>query len=189
MEVIPQKNVTEENLRKYEGQLANLQSLQHTTPSQQKRIQNLLAKRAECKFAIKNGTPVLVTLGNQMKGGALFLNAAKHYLKDISNINMPIEWRGGKLVVIVDEGVLNADEYMWSSAYSHIHNTHDLLLSDSILVEEICDWNSFLAVTDTDLLIKKIRKHVTTGRPLGGDCFIEEIERLTHRSFHRRRRV
>lgn len=69
MEVIPRKNVTEEYLRKYEIRLAKLQSGEHTTTAQQKRIQNLMVKIAECNFAIKNGVPVLVTTGNQMKGG------------------------------------------------------------------------------------------------------------------------
>lgn len=111
MEVIPRKNVTEEHLRKYEAQLNELQSGQDITPSQQKRIQNLLVKISECNFAIKNGTPVIVTTGNQMKGGALFLNAAKHYLKSTRDQNVLPEWRGGKLLIILDEGILNTDNY------------------------------------------------------------------------------
>jgi type I restriction-modification system DNA methylase subunit len=111
MEVIPRKNVTEEHLRKYEAQLNELQSDQHITPARQKRIQGLMVKIAECNFAIKNGTPVLVTTGNQMKGGALFLNAAKHYLKSTRDASALPEWRGGKLLIVLDEGILNTDDY------------------------------------------------------------------------------
>jgi hypothetical protein len=46
-----------------------------------------------------------------MKGGALFVTAAKYYLKDIRNPDEKIEWRGGKLLVILDEGILNDDGY------------------------------------------------------------------------------
>ncbi|MFC2011300.1 hypothetical protein ACFLUR_03315 [Chloroflexota bacterium] len=56
-----------------------------------------------------------------MKGGALFTNSAWHYLKDVSNTDTPIEWQGGKLVVIVDEGVLNTDEY---SKFREFIKTH-----------------------------------------------------------------
>jgi type I restriction-modification system DNA methylase subunit len=49
--------------------------------------------------------------GNVMKGGALFLNACKHYLKSIRDKNAILEWRGGKLLSILDEGILNTDDY------------------------------------------------------------------------------
>ena len=49
--------------------------------------------------------------GNLMKGGALFVNACLHYLKDLRDSNAPLEWRGGKLLIILDEGILNTDDY------------------------------------------------------------------------------
>lgn len=49
--------------------------------------------------------------GNLMKGGAMFVNACAHYLKDIRDANAPLEWRGGKLLIILDEGILNTDDY------------------------------------------------------------------------------
>lgn len=46
-----------------------------------------------------------------MKGGDLFLNAAKHYLKrERDKATLP-EWRGGKLLIILDEAILNTDDY------------------------------------------------------------------------------
>ncbi|RJO62529.1 MAG: hypothetical protein C4542_03315 [Dehalococcoidia bacterium] len=110
MEVIPRKNVTTDKLAKYEARLGELQSME-TSPARQKSIQKLLSNIAECKFAIKNGTSVFVTTGNQMKGGALFLNATKHYLKPTRDASALPEWRGGKLLIILDEGVLNTDNY------------------------------------------------------------------------------
>ena len=49
--------------------------------------------------------------GNLMKGGALFVNACAHYLRDIRDPNALLEWRGGKLLIILDEGILNTDDY------------------------------------------------------------------------------
>ena len=46
-----------------------------------------------------------------MKGGALFLNSALFYLKKIRNSSEKIEWRGGKVLIIIDEGILNTDNY------------------------------------------------------------------------------
>lgn len=49
--------------------------------------------------------------GNLMKGGALFVNGCYHYLKAVRDQNKKIEWRGGKLLIILDEGILNTDDY------------------------------------------------------------------------------
>jgi type I restriction-modification system DNA methylase subunit len=49
--------------------------------------------------------------GNLMKGGALFVNACYYYLKDVRDKDAKIEWRGGKMLIILDEGILNTDDY------------------------------------------------------------------------------
>lgn len=49
--------------------------------------------------------------GNQMKGGAQFVNAIYHYLKPIRDPKAPPEWRGGKMLIILDEAILNTDDY------------------------------------------------------------------------------
>jgi type I restriction-modification system DNA methylase subunit len=46
-----------------------------------------------------------------MKGGALFLNACKHYLTVDRDDSAPIEWRGGKVLIVLDEGILNTDDF------------------------------------------------------------------------------
>jgi len=68
-------------------------------------------KVSECKLIIKNKKEQLKTKGNLMKGGALFINATKHYLKSVRDESALPEWRGGKLLIILDEGVLNTDDY------------------------------------------------------------------------------
>jgi hypothetical protein len=47
-----------------------------------------------------------------MKGGALFIGASQLYLKPVRNPSEPIEWQGGKLLIILDEGILNTDDYV-----------------------------------------------------------------------------
>jgi len=51
-----------------------------------------------------------IITGNLMKGGVLFLNACKNYLKSTRTNTVP-EWRGGKLIMILDEGILNLEPY------------------------------------------------------------------------------
>jgi type I restriction-modification system DNA methylase subunit len=49
--------------------------------------------------------------GNTMKGGAMFLSAIWHYLKGESNRDNLPEWRGGRMLIILDEGILNTEDY------------------------------------------------------------------------------
>lgn len=58
----------------------------------------------------RRGTYQEIT-GTQMKGGAQFVNAIYHYLKPIRDPEAPLEWRGGKMLTIIDEAVLNTDNY------------------------------------------------------------------------------
>lgn len=118
MEVIPRKNITEENLRKYQARLAELQletekvaTIGQDVTVYKRRAQQLTTKIVECNLLMSAGTPQFETRGNQMKGGALFLNAAKHYLKSMRDENALPEWRGGKLLIVLDEGILNTDDY------------------------------------------------------------------------------
>jgi type I restriction-modification system DNA methylase subunit len=49
--------------------------------------------------------------GNQIKGGAQFVNAIYHYLKSVRDSSLLPEWRGGKMLIILDEAILNTDDY------------------------------------------------------------------------------
>lgn len=68
-----------------------------------------------------------------------------------------------------------------------MHNIPDMLLSDHTLVEEIGDWESYLSVCDDENSIFTIRKHLSTGRPLGNDRFIYELEKLTGRTLKKKK--
>lgn len=116
MEVIPRKNLTTEKLSKCEARLKKLQDNEHNIESKQidryqRRKQSLIDKIAEYRVLVTRGESEYVTTGNLLKGGALFVDAAKHYLKDIRDASALPEWRGGKLLIVLDEGILNTDDY------------------------------------------------------------------------------
>lgn len=117
MEVIPKQNLTQKKLDEYKKKLENRQfELSSITDGKKiKRIESSIAnykeKIANLQTEIQNGNSEWKVAGNQMKGGALFIGMSKHYLKSIRDDDSLIEWRGGKLLIILDEGILNTDDY------------------------------------------------------------------------------
>jgi len=78
-------------------------------------------------------------------------------------------------------------DYPWSSTKPHLINQDDGLVKASPLLGLVEDWWKFisegLSGEDTD----KLRKHQRTGRPLGSDVFIKQLERRTRRILQRQR--
>lgn len=66
---------------------------------------------ADLQAKLRTGQVEWEITGNTMKGGAMFLAAIWHYLKDNAYSDNPPEWRGGKMLIILDEGILNTDNY------------------------------------------------------------------------------
>jgi hypothetical protein len=77
----------------------------------EKKVQEYENKIAELRILTRRGESQYEVSGNQMKGGSLFINAAMHYLKSVRDENALPEWRGGKLLIVLDEGVLNTEDY------------------------------------------------------------------------------
>ena len=72
-------------------------------------------------------------------------------------------------------------EYVWSSARAHLHGEDDHLVKPHPLLEIVNDWRELLEA-DVDLEEACVlRRHSRTGRPLGDDDFIEELEAMTGR--------
>ncbi len=79
--------------------------------------------------------------------------------------------------------VRNAEDYLWSSARSHIFGEHDELLSDDIpLISEIEDWRAYLAGSEDQLMIDRLRKCTASGYPAGDERFVKGIEELFGRN-------
>jgi len=74
-------------------------------------IQNNEEQKTKFEAHIRANNCEYEITGNTMKGGALFINAIYHYLHSTRDSSALPEWRGGKIITIVDEGVLNTDDY------------------------------------------------------------------------------
>jgi putative transposase len=71
-------------------------------------------------------------------------------------------------------------EYRWSSARWHVGCVaSDPLAQPSQLLEEVEDWKAFLREDEPSA--DRIRKHTSTGRPLGSESFLAQLEETTGR--------
>lgn len=87
------------------------------------------------------------------------------------------------------EIVKKAQEYHWSSARAHIFRAKDELLSDNNFLDSaVPDWNCYLEEGSEESFVKSLRSHAKTGRPLGDEKFIEELERLTGRNLKKKKK-
>jgi len=71
--------------------------------------------------------------------------------------------------------VKKAEDYPWSSAKTHVFGSKDSLLSDHFLKNEIQDWSNFLSEENPQEEKILLEKHTRTGRPLGGEDFLDAI--------------
>ena len=83
----------------------------------------------------------------------------------------------------VRAGLVNKPEdWQWSSARPHMNGKDDILVKTKPLLEIANKpWEMFLTSDIQEQEIALLRKHERTGRPLGGDSFIESLERLLDR--------
>jgi putative transposase len=83
--------------------------------------------------------------------------------------------------------VKNAEDYDWSSARAHVLKVKDELLTDFELISSIPDWASYLKDEMCESDIELIKSHEKSGRPLGNDAFLDELEKKTGRSLRKRK--
>lgn len=139
---------------------------------------------------------------------ACFAEAHKRYSR---GINFSKGWRGylwqGRFVsYLMDElhtysairyieqnpvraGVVDkACDYKWSSAKAHVYKQVDPILSTpEWMFKMVGDWGKYLELTEGDETIRLLRKHARTGRPVGREEFINQLEKLTGRCLRRQR--
>ena len=73
--------------------------------------------------------------------------------------------------------VVRADIFPWSSARGNCGIIHDALLdSESPILKDPENWRAILLDNLDDVVMKIIQKATESGRPLGSDNFIKEIE-------------
>jgi putative transposase len=77
--------------------------------------------------------------------------------------------------------VKKPEKYPWSSARAHLLGRDDQLVKVQPLLARVANWSSFLHDGDPSEIRDQLRKHETTGRPLGSDAFVASLERLLRR--------
>jgi putative transposase len=83
----------------------------------------------------------------------------------------------------------HALDYKWSSARGHGGAEKDNLLSERWPSGDLLDqWSDLLLGADEQKELDTIRLSTRTGRPLGDETFIEQVERIIKRTIRSRRR-
>ena len=85
--------------------------------------------------------------------------------------------------------VARADIFPWSSARGNCGITEDKLLdSESPILKDPENWRVALAENLDNVIIKKIQKATESGKPLGSDKFIKELETKLKRKIKSQKR-
>jgi putative transposase len=74
-----------------------------------------------------------------------------------------------------------AEQYPWSSARAHLAGRDDRLVRVEPLLSRVPDWRGFLGEATASEAAVDLRRHQSTGRPLGSEEFIQQIEVRTGR--------
>ena len=78
-------------------------------------------------------------------------------------------------------------DYTWSSAQFHILGTPNSVLSHFYLLDEISDWKKYLSQEEDLLETKAIRRHTESGRPLGSESFMNQLEAQVKRKLRKQK--
>ena len=81
--------------------------------------------------------------------------------------------------------VERAQEYQFSSARHHVCGNNDKLVSHCFWQDKIVDWESYLREGARE--VDTLRLHMRTGRPLGSERFLQDLEVLLGRLVRRRK--
>ena len=77
--------------------------------------------------------------------------------------------------------VERAEDYEWSSASAHCGRRGDDLLAEMPVADWLTDWSAWLRGEDDEAMVERLRSCTRTGRPAGGDAFIERVQSLVGR--------
>jgi len=83
--------------------------------------------------------------------------------------------------------VIDPGEYPWSSAAAHMAGHNDDLVKVAPMLGFVGDWGAFLGQEVSTQAADLLRLHERTGRPLGSDHFIGQLEQTLGRRLRRRK--
>jgi len=81
--------------------------------------------------------------------------------------------------------VVAPGDFPWSSAAAHLRGEDDVLATVGPLLGLVPNWSAFLGTGLTEGEWSRLRRHETTGRPLGDDSFLGRLETLLGRVLRR----
>jgi putative transposase len=84
--------------------------------------------------------------------------------------------------------VAHAEDYEWSSARAHLLGRDDGLVVVRPLLARVAEWSAFLRQAPTSAISEDLRRHATSGRPLGDEVFVTGLESLLGRALRARPR-
>jgi putative transposase len=75
------------------------------------------------------------------------------------------------------------EQWRWSSARAHLSGSDNLLVNVRPMLDRVEDWRTYLSdTTGSSAKDEMIKRHTRTGRPLGSDAFVSQLETLTGKS-------
>lgn len=81
----------------------------------------------------------------------------------------------------------NPQDWRWSSVHAHLKREDDLIVDVDPMLERIHDWDTYLSESAPDSIIESVRENSSSGRPAGGEEFVEMAERALGRRLRRRK--
>ncbi len=81
-----------------------------------------------------------------------------------------------------------ADNYLWSSARTHVRLAENPLVTEKVVLKIMPDWASFLDRPMDTQEMDSIRLHLQTGRPRGSDGFLDAVEATIGRTVRPQKR-
>ena len=74
-------------------------------------------------------------------------------------------------------------DYHWSSANAHLAGVDDVLVTVKPLLSRVDSWSKFLRERMNEEAVPLLQKHERTGKPLGNEDFLRNLEMETGREF------
>lgn len=84
--------------------------------------------------------------------------------------------------------VVSADQHPWSSAKAHLAGEDDILVKVEPLLSMVGDWGSYLAEPESKGEYDAIKATEKSGRPLGGESFVDKLEVILGRNLKPKKR-
>ena len=81
----------------------------------------------------------------------------------------------------------DAASWPWSSARAHLEGMDDKLAKVQPLLEIAGDWHHFLTASVDEKQMNILRKHESTGRPIGPVSFLDRLESALDRTLKRKK--